>query len=123
MSKIQFDLRKFYLFFLFQNLQNITYLFLQSILTTSAIVLITFIFCFFGNNVTIKFNETAVHAYNSSWYLCPIHLQRYIILMMQRSQRPLYLTGYKVTRCSLDSFTSVRHCLLLRKTVAINVFF
>lgn len=46
-------------------------------------------------------------AYKSGWYEYPNECQKYLILIMARSQTPFYLTGFKLYKCSLISFTSV----------------
>lgn len=95
------------LMFSFQHASNASYLLLQSIMTTTAIVLIIFIFCYYGNMVTWECNSIPISAYETLWYLYPIHLQKHIILILQRSQRPFYFTGFEMTTCSLQSFTNV----------------
>lgn len=91
----------------FQHVQSLDYLLLQSIMTTLALILIIFIFCYYGNMVTWECHLVSISAYDTLWYLYPIQMQKHIILIMQRSQRPFLFTGFKITICSLQSFTNV----------------
>lgn len=105
-------------FYHFQHLNSINYLLLQSIMTTTALVLILFIFCYYGNMVTSECQLVSISAYDTLWYLYPIELQKYIIPIMQRSQQPFYFTGFKITVCSLQSFTNVSRPLNVQQFVA-----
>lgn len=94
-----------------QHFQNPSYLLLQSIMTTTAIVLIIFIFCYFGHMVTADCELAASSVYNALWYQFPISLQESIIFIMARAQHPFYLTAFKMYRCWLHSFTGVRRII------------
>lgn len=72
-----------------------------------AVVLIIFIFCFFGNNVTTKFSDAAERIYASYWYKYPIQLQPIVIVLLARAQDDFYFRGFKWAHCSLNSFSTV----------------
>lgn len=40
--------------------------------------------------------------YNCSWYNYPLSVRKYMILLIARSQRQVYLTGFKLFPCSLE---------------------
>ncbi|XP_026826439.1 uncharacterized protein LOC105286924 isoform X4 [Ooceraea biroi] len=60
----------------------------------SVVVLILYVFFanFIGQNVTDHNNEVYTAAYNIRWYMCPIHVQRLILLLLQRKAREFHLT-------------------------------
>lgn len=66
-----------------------------------------FIYCFYGNLITWKCLQVADFAYHSQFYNYPNDLKIFTLLMIQRSQRPFYITGYKITRCSLENYSRV----------------
>lgn len=90
-----------------QHFEQISYMLLQSIMTTTAILVIIFVFCFSGNMVTSDAQLIAMYAYDSLWYLYPIKLRKYIIFVIMRSQLPFYFTGFHMTACTLGVFTGV----------------
>lgn len=94
----------------FPNLQHIdtlSYLLLQSIMTTIAIILILIIFCYFGHMVTSDCSNMADSIYNASWYLYPIVLQKSTLFIMGQAQQPFYFTAFKMYKCTLQSFSAV----------------
>ncbi|CAG9858863.1 unnamed protein product [Phyllotreta striolata] len=66
------------------------------------------IYCFFANKIIDKTQEIGDACYFSMWYsyknTCD---KRSLILIMERSKRPLYLTAGKIYVVSLQSFTDV----------------
>lgn len=66
------------------------------------------VYCFYGNLITSKCLQVADFVYESQFYNYPHDLKIFTLLMMQRSQRPFYITGYKITMCSLESYSRVR---------------
>lgn len=71
-----------------------------------------FIYCYVGNIVTVKCFNVSLIAYQSLWYRYPTNLQFYVMQIIRFSQKPFYLSGYGVMRCSLESFTSVSLLLI-----------
>lgn len=90
-------------------------------MTTSAIMLILIIFCYFGQMVTNDCEMVASSVYNVLWYQFPIHLQKSVIFIIGRSQHPFYLTAFKMYQCSLRSFTGVWS--LNRYSFIIEIYF
>lgn len=66
-----------------------------------------FVFCFVGTIITTKCQQIAISTYQSMWYNSSIDHQRYIILILARSQKDFYFHGYKLVICSLMNFKSV----------------
>lgn len=66
-----------------------------------------FLNCFYGNLITIKLEQVADFAYESVFYKYPNDLRIFTLMTMCRSQRPFFITGYKITQCSLESYKRV----------------
>lgn len=45
--------------------------------------------------------------YESDWHLHSIKLQKYIMLMMENMQMPLYYTGFGIAYLNLETFERV----------------
>lgn len=45
--------------------------------------------------------------YNGNWLKYPLDYQKHVLLMLLRSQRPVYFMGFKMVRCTWENFTSV----------------
>lgn len=79
----------------------------QSTVANMLIVVWLFIYCFFGDSMTQKCGEVNEIVFDLTFYMYPIALQRYLILIMAVAQKPFYITGLQITRCSLESFKKV----------------
>lgn len=86
---------------------------IQPIGATVLVILMMFVFCYFGNIVTVEATEVAFYAYQSYWYEYPLRMQWYVIMIMQQSQKPFYLKGFGLITCSLESFRRVSRNLKL----------
>lgn len=49
--------------------------------------------------------------FDSDWHKIPNELQKYYIIMIGETQRPIYLDGYGLIRVSLEAFSRVRHSI------------
>lgn len=66
-----------------------------------------FVYCYFGHIISCKGEEVANFAYNSMFYKYPLKLQIFTFFIISRSQRTFFITGYRITKCSLESFARV----------------
>lgn len=64
-------------------------------------------FCYFASVTTEKVSSVGDIAYCSNWYEYPIHLQKYVTLVIVRSQEPMYFTGFNLIRCTVETFGKV----------------
>lgn len=71
------------------------------------IIVWLFIYCFYGHLISWKCREIGDFTYCSLFYKYPLDLRMFTLFMITRSQRPFYITGYKLTKCSLDSYARV----------------
>lgn len=79
----------------------------QSMVANMLIVVWLYIYCFFGDNITRKCGDVSEIAFDLNFFMYPVALQRYLILIMAVAQKPFYITGLQITRCSLESFKKV----------------
>lgn len=93
--------------FIVQTAENFDYLFIQLVLINMVLTSYVFVFCFIGTIITDKCFEMAKIVFETNWYASPIEHQRYVILILARSQKPFYFHGYGFVPCSLMMFKSV----------------
>lgn len=67
-----------------------------------------FVFCYFAAHTTKRIASIGETTYNSSWCEYPPELQKYVSIIILRSQRPSHFTGLGVFRCNLKTFCKVR---------------
>lgn len=77
------------------------------ILFILAILFILFIYCWHGNEVSLESVKIANVAYECNWISSDKNAKSSLMLMIQRAQRPSYLTAAKFTKVSLESFVVV----------------
>uniref|UniRef100_A0AAR5PUH7 Odorant receptor n=1 Tax=Dendroctonus ponderosae TaxID=77166 RepID=A0AAR5PUH7_DENPD len=66
-------------------------------------------YCWFGNEIMLHSAAIRDACYESDWiHSCP-QVRKMLLMIMERSKRPLYLTAGKFSILSLNSFTSVIH--------------
>lgn len=68
-------------------------------------------FCFFASAATEKLSSVGNMAYNSNWYDYPVGMQKHMVLIIARSQEPVYFSGLSLIRCTVETFGKVRFCL------------
>lgn len=66
-----------------------------------------FIYCKVGEDVTEAFGTIDEAIYMTSWYICPIHTQNYLKLLMMMAQKEVDLKGFATFNCSCDTFKRV----------------
>lgn len=78
----------------------------QCMVALCVVITNIFVYCYFGQQVTSKFAEVHPVIYEMHWHEYPVDLQKYLILMLMRSQRTFSFKGY-MTTCSLATFKAV----------------
>lgn len=76
----------------------------------SAMIAWTFMFyllCYFGEIVTEAFAKLHFSIYERSWYLYPLDLRRYMVLMILATETPIYFNGFGPLQCSCEAFKKV----------------
>lgn len=69
-----------------------------------------YMFCNFANSVTERMLLLGDVAFGSDWYTYPPKLQKYIVLIIARSNKPVFFSGLGLIRATLETFGKVR-CL------------
>lgn len=63
--------------------------------------------CYFPNEITTYCSDIGNYVYQSNWYELSPKLQKYFQMIIKRSQIPVYLHGFKIVRCSMETFSKV----------------
>lgn len=66
-----------------------------------------FIYCYFATFATVRISSINMAVYDSIWYRYSLSLRKYTILIIARSQQPVYFTGFNLIRATLESFAIV----------------
>lgn len=66
-----------------------------------------FIFCYLATRATTAMTTIPRYVYDVNWYEYPLELREYCQIVLMRSQQPFYFTGFKVIKCTLETFTKV----------------
>lgn len=65
-----------------------------------------FIYCFFGKLATDCYEKMNKCLFESNWQALSIDLQKYFILMIGNTQKPLYY-GFNIATLNLETFCAV----------------
>lgn len=78
--------------------------------TVSCILILVwlFVYCYYGHLISSKSDQVAAFAYNSKFYKYPLDLRMFTMMLMLRSQQSFFITGFFITRCSLESYARVK---------------
>lgn len=66
-----------------------------------------FLYCFFGKLATESFEKSAECLYECNWQDLSVKLQKYLVLMIANSQKPLHYHGFGVAILNLQTFCGV----------------
>lgn len=64
-------------------------------------------FCYFANLVTDRILMLRDSVYGLNWSDQPMEMQKFVILMMARTQERVYFSGLGLISCSLEIFGKV----------------
>lgn len=70
-----------------------------------------FVFYYIGHILTMQMVNLSDTIYTSEWYRYPLKVQQLLRLMIVRSQKRFYISGYGVLACTLENFLGVSQCL------------
>lgn len=68
-----------------------------------------YVYCYFGKNSTDSYGIMSQFLFESNWFELSVELQRYVILMIGNTQRPLYYHGFGISILNLETFSTVRN--------------
>lgn len=66
-----------------------------------------FLYSFFGHLATNFYLNLSDDLFESKWHQFPLHLQKYLIIMMGNSQQLLHYHGLGVTNLNLNNYLKV----------------
>ncbi|XP_031629238.1 putative odorant receptor 92a [Contarinia nasturtii] len=77
------------------------------------------LFCYYGTHVINRISLIGFSAYDANWFEYPSVLQKYLILIIARSQEPIHFDGLNIIYCTLEVFgklckTSCSYYILFR---------
>lgn len=89
---------------------------------SSMLVLVwLYIYCGFGDLVSVKCEQISQFAYDAHFYKYPTDLNIFTLMTINQAQRPFFISGFKLTRCSLDSYKRVSFQSAQYLTIRFNV--
>lgn len=110
--------------FMIQNITQMTLDRTISFVVTGVVALIELlIYCYSGDAVTSEGVEIAQAAYGMPWERWPVHLRRYVCVLMMRTQQPTVFQGLKMVTCSLTTYTTVSVIVVTSTIVAYSMIF
>lgn len=65
------------------------------------------LFCYFANMASDRLSSIGNASYLANWYNYPMGWQKFIILIIARSQKPIYFDGLGFINCNLEVFGKV----------------
>ncbi|XP_022904516.1 odorant receptor 85c-like [Onthophagus taurus] len=84
-------------------------------------LLLLFTICHFGQNLMDESTSLAIAAYNTPWYNSPVSIQKDILLILIRSQKPLTLNAMNLGDLSRATFLKVLSSAYSYFTLFLNV--
>lgn len=66
-----------------------------------------FIYCYFGDQMTSRFENIQSTLYLCQWYLLPNKLEKSIPMILRSSQKSIYLQGFGSNSCTRETFKKV----------------
>lgn len=67
-----------------------------------------FMVCYFATYVTDRISSIGQIVYNSNWEDLTPKMRTNLLLVIVRSQKPMYFTGFDLILCTLETFGTVR---------------
>lgn len=65
------------------------------------------LFCYFANMASDRLSSIGWAAYTADWHNYPVAWQKFIVLMILRSQKPVHFKGLNLINCTLEVFGKV----------------
>lgn len=81
--------------------------FTQSVCAISSFVGALYLFCYFGDQVTQRFEDVGDSVYELSWYLLPLDMQKRLPMVIALTQRRVFVRGFADTRSTREVFRKV----------------
>lgn len=96
------------LFVHFQFVTNNNFLLLEAaVIAFSAVMPFLFAVCYVGGMVTNVYLDLKESIYDISWFMCPLHMKNYILMMLILADKPIVFESFGSLNCSNDTFNKV----------------
>ncbi|XP_066144369.1 odorant receptor 2a-like isoform X2 [Euwallacea fornicatus] len=66
-----------------------------------------YLYCWFGNEVTLKFQELPQHIWESNWLATDTQYKKSLMFTMLRTRKPVFFTAGRFSRLTLPTFMSI----------------
>lgn len=103
----KFSLLDLTISFSLQSSESGLMLVISTMLSFINIVGCIFVFCYLGDGVTEYYNRIGLTLGQCKWYLYPMQIQRKIVPILIITQRPRFISGLSIIRCTIENFTGV----------------
>lgn len=74
-------------------------------------IVFNYVTCNYSTNVLGKLSEISDIAFDAHWFTFPVDDQKLFPVVIQRTQKQIRLSGYKIITCSRETFLSVCVCV------------
>ncbi|XP_030035689.2 odorant receptor 94a-like [Manduca sexta] len=81
--------------------------FASMVLFTSCILTELFLYCYYGNEVTVESNRLVESIYSMEWVETGVRFKRALLIVMERAKRPLRPAAGLIIPLSLDTFVKI----------------
>ena len=78
------------------------------------------VYCYSASFVTERILSNGNTMWSTNWFDYPPELRKYVLLIIARSQRPVFFTGLGLIKCTMETFRAVR-ILHITSKLRINV--
>lgn len=75
--------------------------------STGVALTLPFVLCYSATSSTFDIAHIGNIMYSSKWYEYPPSVRTHLVLIMARSQIPVFFTGLKLISCDLETFMRV----------------
>ncbi|XP_031634995.1 odorant receptor 94a-like [Contarinia nasturtii] len=80
---------------------------IQPLACLNVVLMWLFIYCYFGDELTNRFDVIQNKVYLCNWYLFPLNLQKCIPMIIFSMHKPIHLQGFGSSSCTRDTFKKI----------------
>lgn len=106
----------------FQQLKHInfeiTLILIAAFLSTANL----YFYCYFGKIASESYEQMGDCLFFSNWVELPLELQKYFIVMIGNTQRPLYYHGFGIANMKLETFSIVTFLIFFQCKEEIKLY-
>ncbi|XP_076179883.1 uncharacterized protein LOC143153021 [Ptiloglossa arizonensis] len=81
--------------------------FVSSLFYLCAMLMQVYLYCWFGNEVTLKSKSVSDAIYEMDWTTLPVNVMKDLLIIMMRSKRPIVMSSGHIVTLSTDSFVTI----------------